>query len=277
MTTRSTIGWTAATFVVLLGARAYAVDVASCGQVVPKGDTGRLIADITCSPDGAFTFDAAVTLEAGATLDLAGHLIQMGHDGYDLAAVNCLGRCAVTSSTVAAGEIVGIGASGNSAGILVGGSGRGRIANVHVQGFAGGIMGSGSLNLTNVTVADNLGSGAYAGKSLRATDTSATGNSIGLGAARAITARSTTLDANRTGLLASRRVRGIDLQVTGSIAAGIECWDGVSRGNVSLRDSSVTGSLYDLLTGRLPKLLNSTCGISHKAGTGDSWGVCTND
>src|SRR5262249_7697324 len=153
-----------------------------------------------------------------------------------------------TSSTVAAGRIVGIGATGNSVGILIGGSGRGRIANVHVEGFASGIMAGRSLNLASVTVADHLGFGAHSGRSPRAIRTSATGNEIGLGAASAITAQRTTVEANRTGLLASRLVRGQDLQVTGSIAAGIECWDGVSRGNVSLRNSSVTGSLYDLLT-----------------------------
>jgi hypothetical protein len=278
METRSRIGWTVVSLIVLLAGRAHAVDVASCGQVVPKGETGRLITDLSCSPDGAFTFDAAVTLEAGAALDLAGHLIEMGHDGYDLAAVNCLGRCAVTSSAVAAGEIVGTGSGGNSTGILVGGSGRGRIANVHVQGFSSGIIGTGSLNLSNVTVADNVGFGAHSSKTLRAIDVAATGNSIGLGATRTINAERTIANANRTGLLAHRRVRGVEIQVTGNNAAGIECWDGLSRGGVSLRDSSVTGSvIYDLLTGRLPRLINSTCGTSHKAGTGDSWGICTND
>ncbi len=48
------------------------LDITTCGQSVPDGDTGVLQADLDCSADPA---EAAVTLGRSSTLDMNGHAI----------------------------------------------------------------------------------------------------------------------------------------------------------------------------------------------------------
>ena len=62
---------------ILVASEARGVDVTTCGQVVPAGDTGVLVADLSCAGDGTYLADVGVRLEAGARLDLAGHRLEM--------------------------------------------------------------------------------------------------------------------------------------------------------------------------------------------------------
>jgi hypothetical protein len=77
---------------------AAALDILTCGAVVPRGEVGVLQNDLTCSGEYA-----AVSLESGASVDLNGHAIH----GPATKGVICLGtRCAVTRG-VRGGEITG--------------------------------------------------------------------------------------------------------------------------------------------------------------------------
>lgn len=279
MKIRQTIGSLAVAAVLLLASRAQGVDVTACGQVIPAHSTGVLLADLICPASDPLTFDAGVILQTGATLDLAGHRLEMGDDGGNLAGVDCHGRCTVTSS-VAGGAVVGNAtANGTATGILVDG-GSGRVSNLRVERFTQGVVGSGrSLLLRNLELIDNstYGAAALAG-SIRVSDSVASGNQIAFAAGKQITALRSSATGNRTGLLAQVAVRATDTQLTGNSVVGIDCWNGARLGSVALRDSTVTDNgIYDILSGRLPRLFGSTCGVSHAAGTGDSWGVCTDD
>ncbi len=73
------------------------MDVTACGQTVPAGQHGVLVADLTC-PSGT-----GVVVGRRATLDLAGHAIA----ARGASAIECLGRnCTITSSG-GPGEISG--------------------------------------------------------------------------------------------------------------------------------------------------------------------------
>jgi len=67
----------------LCGGRAQALDITSCGQTVPAGETGVLVGDLQCDPA-----TRGVTLQYAATLDLNGHAL-VAPDGW---AVWCNGR-----------------------------------------------------------------------------------------------------------------------------------------------------------------------------------------
>ena len=73
--------------VALAASRAAAVDVSSCGQAVPDGETGVLQADLDCSAD------PAVTLGNRSTLDMNGHAIVARHIGVSCGSDSAFARC----------------------------------------------------------------------------------------------------------------------------------------------------------------------------------------
>lgn len=276
MKNRRAVGTLATVALSLLSSQALGVDVTTCGQVVAARGRAALVADLVCPASGG----SAVILEKGASLDLAGHRLEISHDGSDVAAVSCSAACSVTSSA-AGGAIVGTGADvGDSIGILVANGGRGRVANVRIEHFSRGVICTGkSLILSGVELTDNPSSGAFVtGGSLRVADSTASGNGIAFAAFKRLTARRTQATGNRTGLYAQIAVHATETTLTGNSVVGIYSWNGARAGSVTLRDSSATANgLFDILSGRMPRLFDSTCGVSHKAGTAESWSVCTAD
>ena len=188
--------------------------------------------------------------------------------------VNCDGPCRVESSSSSLGQIVGTGpVEDDTSGIWVGGGkGRGRVANVRIEGFEVGVKASALLRLDDVTLVNNVG-GAFAEKGLRAADSVAMGNGRGLESNRSIIALRTIASDNGIGLHALRRVRGVEVVVTNN-RYGIMCYDAGNRGLIVLRDSTVTGSSTTTSFRRRPRLANSTCGTARGPGP---WGVCSGD
>jgi hypothetical protein len=135
----------------------------------------------------------------------------------------------------------------------------------------------GSLDVTNVSV-DSLGFGVSAKK---------------------ISANGLTVTTARQDCILGDRLRGTNVTVSGC-ATGISLTGSArvtgldARGNVTvgitaravrLEDSTVTGNMFlgaplDLLTRRMPRLVNTTCDVSRQF-TGDAvgptWGVCASD
>jgi hypothetical protein len=219
------------------------VSITECGQTVPERETGILSTDLVC-PGGVGTF--GVALENRATLDLAGHTLAEGTTG-----VRCLGRrCAVTST-----------ADG------------GAIRDMETAGIAV-VDEHGKLNVSNVTLADDL----YAlltnfefGK-ITGSDLTITGSGIGMQASKI---QLDGLDASANFKVSQARKTSLS---NSTITASEDT--ALSGTKVSLVSSSVTGSGSgsDLLVDRKPKLVDSTCGTSHKLSNPvETWGVCTND
>ncbi len=263
-----------AAVLVMLCPEARALDITSCGQVVPDGETGILQADLVCPPAPPGPPYFAVQLNRGATLEMNGHSIT----GQQLG-VFCFGDCTVRGP----GEITG--ASSNAIGAPIGirvdvsdldihdnhgimdvAGSKLTLANITASHNAYGIRAA-SLKATNVTINDNAGDALLVQKRLIATDVTVTNTGEG-------------------GISTLGSIRATRLVVSGAAGVGL-----FSRGRAKLMDSSVTGSGFlalDLVTGRKPRLLGtSTCG--HSAGLvkdpanpgmlliGPTWGVCASD
>jgi hypothetical protein len=284
-------------------ASAAAVDVTVCGQIVPAGQTGVLVADLDCSamPAGA----NAIVLERKASLDLQGHtLIGPAWDnGAQGAAVRCLfgeprcvetptglrckgpnGACRVFSSTTTPGTITGPGAAiGSQAHLAIENliltaaavgaftefDGKLVARDVSVTGAGGYGLSSGKgITLTNVTSSGNrIGVFGYTGKSLvRGTNVIANGNTLG-------------------GIVSNGSVKLRGVTATGNGSGDPIPGGGVSAPRVTLIDATVTGNIQggepmDIAATRRPQLRNVVCGHS-AVFPGDpatpTLGVCTDD
>jgi hypothetical protein len=272
------------------------VDVTTCGQLVPAGETGVLQNDLACSPTlgcyecrpnmncfptgAACTVDAdcttpdahcaalpAIAIDVGGTLDMNGHAVAAS-DGV---AVLCRpkGRCTVTSTT-GRGDI-----SGSSVGILMK---AGKLTASHVDVHAntgGGIYSpllATDMALTDVTADDNGGIGIR-GDSIRANDVTANGNGQhGIEANGKLRGASVVTNANDgTGIVAGKGARIDGLTSTGNGVGGSPHAGAgliVAKGSPLLSNATVTGNTYgtnqgpvalDLITLRKPKLTASTC------------------
>jgi hypothetical protein len=273
---------------------ASALDVTSCEQLVPKGQTGELQNDLNCAGEAS-----GVGLDDRATLRLNGHRVT---GPTTLPLINALGSATIVGPGELSGspETACVQAVGN---LVVDGG----VDGLDVHGCSDGIDGLKTARLSNVTVHDNAQIGIYAPR-LVATNVSSTGNNFGLIANASLKATSVTLAGNRSGgINSTRNVKLVDSTIDGSgvygiIASQVTMTDssvsnsggvGVIAKAVTLKHSSVTGTgslpqylpaNTDLHTQKKPKLLrDSTCGKSwatpppNDAGTGSSWGVCAND
>ena len=294
------------------GSPAQAVDVVTCGQVVPAGEIGVLTGDLDCSA----TSSSAVIVGVGATLDLKGYTLTGSpaagsvpeppylptaavfcdcgpfryHEARDGSDVYRSGTtpCTVTSST-------GTGVIRGNIGIV---SERSLYAaNLLIQPGNEGInLGEdGKLRLENVTLENGAGDGI---------------SGVGLHArAKTITLSNVSVVGfDGIGILASR-VRGLQIVVNdnglvGMQAGNVKVFDLTANGNGALSDSGrggglyggklklftseVTGNLFDglpvdIFTWFRPKLFETTCGVSaYEENTGDgppyaTWGVCSGD
>jgi hypothetical protein len=139
MRTSITCAWS----IILFAGAAGAVDITTCGDTVPSGDTGVLLNDLLCPTTGP-----AVIVEHRGTLKLVGHTIEGGSVGVD-----CIGaRCAVDDANSARGLILGAAPLGDTqAGVRF--LGRARLDNVEIRNAGVGVQGpNGKLDIVNSIV-----------------------------------------------------------------------------------------------------------------------------
>lgn len=268
-----------------LGGSAQALDITTCSQTVPAGDTGNLTGDLDCP---SLTGAAAVILEQRAVLAMNGFTIRAG--GFPLWAVSCDDRCTVQGP----GEVIG-GAIVAQRGLTL------TDVDIHdipqgtvgVQAFAGpGLLHPGSLRLTNVTVTDVGGDCVVGGKVTANNVTVTRCATIGLSGIRSVRGTTVTATDNGWSGVLSRRVVLDGLVAHGngvssllgvhSYGAGVQA----SRG-ARLLNSVVTGNKFlgvdlDILTARPPVLTATTCDHSGRGNEFSrvpvpSWGVCSLD
>ncbi|TMA51108.1 MAG: hypothetical protein E6J76_10640 [Deltaproteobacteria bacterium] len=277
---------------------ARALDITSCGVLVPPGEIGDLQADLSCPATSGFCVrDPSVsctssaecppppcdahgrplptcsldggTLGGNATLHMNGHSISGGTVG-----VFCRSKCLVEGP----GEIFGV----ESAVVFLRARAAVQNLNVHDTTFFG--IGSpilGSLDLANVTLS-NIGDNAIRAGRVSATNVTVTNSGNVYGA-----------------VYANARLRGANVTVTANPEYGVFCngsvkvsglvaTDNGEEGLVATRalltDSTLTGNDaagegVDLRATSRPVLVNTTCGRSGRipSDTGESWGVCTGD
>jgi hypothetical protein len=251
-----------------------AVDVTTCGQIVPRGQVGVLTGDLNC------TTRFGVQLEERATLDLAGHTLSVTDDGQLPLniAVFCAsgpdlihGSCRVLSSAATPGVVAGDGAV--YSGIL---GKRVRVENVDVDGFATyGIIGSHKTQLSGVSVSGVGDVGVVSTKKIKASEVTVQGNGQGI-FAPVVRLENVSVNANDSFGISGLRVIGKEIEVTGN-TPGI-----LARRALRLRLSNVTGNTIDLLSSRRPSLRDTTCDVSRKIAddgsvSTESWGVCAGD
>lgn len=244
-------------------------DLSSCGIHVRRGDPGVLQGDLDCSGSSGVS---AITLRDGAKLSLNGHRIVGPANGQGVAcwpAVAPALTCTIEGPGQITGARFGIAASSKS-----------RIRNLTVHGnevgiwvVYGDVAHAALVDLKGVTIRDNAAEGIMGGGAIRATDTAITNNG-GVGT---------------TSYGPSRLVR---TSITGNGGSGVvtgryswfyERYFYTKR-NLILVDTTVSGNGLvdggvDILSGKRPRLLRSSCGTSADPLTdgAPSWGVCAGD
>lgn len=244
-----------------------AFDVTACGQTIPVGTVGRLVADLTCDP-GVGIGPAAVLLSPGSTLDLAGYTLNPG-------SMNTGVRNA--RPTGARVRVIGPGViTGGAHGIEIVGSPQLRLTNLTIADNAVGVVGR-RVAITNVTMTGNTVS-ALQGSVVDADGLVVDANpGQGIGAGR-IHGRDVTVRDNGTwGIYASDRAVFESLTASGNGLVGLRC----DRCRPRLKASTLTGNDIteigiDLQSPQKPRLKNTACGKSLGLGTGP-WGVCVDD
>ena len=237
----------------MLVGTAYAVDIISCGTVVPEHDVGVLQTDLDCG-----VLPVGVTLQRSARLDLNGHTLHGGVHG--VLADFARGHASVDGPGAVADADIGI--------ITTGGSSSGNQA---------------ELRLADVDVHDNV-IGVFADR-LRLTRVTAQGNQHGLTANFRVKGTDVVASDNaKFGVWsAAGAIKLKRLTATNNGWFGVMATQG---GRVVLADSTVTGNAagfgdIDVASARSPSLRNVVCGRSSDAFsvfvTGTSWGVCASD
>jgi hypothetical protein len=263
---------------VLLGlvsrASAATMDVTSCPASVPAGVTGVVQADLDCT--GA-TGTGYITLARSAVLDVNGHTLTFNPGDPALSLVLCDSNCGVRGPGTLTASSLGW------ASIWVGGAGLVRIQDLTIEGMGNGIVDiDGRVIVTNTSI--SALQWGIAGAKKAALDgvtvavTSPGGYCIGATAERrsVVVGQNVTLTSCVDGIWASGKVRLTGLTATNNSGIGV-----YSAKRLVLKSSTVTGSgVVDLLSGRRPVLLDTTCGTS-RMDTYDpvppTWGVCADD
>ena len=267
---------TAILALVLIARTAQAVDVTACGQFVPSNQVGTLVASLDCS--GAPSGSAAVSLGNRSRLEMGPYSIMTPPGGLGVACTQV--RCAVTGSGAIVTPVldpgVGIYAVKH---VTVSGD-------LEIAGMRVGILtNEGRVTASEVFLSNNQD--AIIAKKMRGTN---------------VFIR----DSDRVGIIASRGVRGTHIEIRDSGWAGIQTrkfsvteliatTNGqastsvggaiiATRGGVLidslLSANTLNGEPADLVTGRQPILINTSCDVSVRTIDGSpsgSWGVCSGD
>jgi hypothetical protein len=278
----------------LLGARADAagppIPVSQCETTIPKGQTGIVQSDLSCTPGtSAYRF----RLEKGATLDLNGHTITNG-------TVDCVGggRCRLIGpGTLTGAQPIPLG-PGYAVQVR---EARLEVRDVEIRDNENGIYGDQQdsvVKATNTIIENNGFYGIYAGK-VKLRNVTANGNgALGVGhplltagivAGRGLTGQDVTANGNAEGGIiighpSAGRLQG--LTAIGNTGPGVYGAGGPLR----LVDSVVTGNTrngedVDIRSFRRPSVANTTCGYSASVpldppgndDLGPPWGICAND
>jgi hypothetical protein len=251
----------------LCSTNARALDITDCGAVIPRGETGEMLADLVCAPD-----EDGVLLENHATLHMNGHAITGADNG-----VGCYGKCLVEGP----GEIFGVTTAMwfSKKRVVVRnvsmhdcpswGIGSGQIAdldveNVTLYGFASNAIRARKLRVKNLHVSDSGAADAYgaiyADRGIIGTNLTSIGN-FGFG-----------VSTNRT-----VQVTGLTVQdnwLDGVVARQARVTDGI------LTNNGIFGNHIDIVSMGRPKLENVFCEHSRHYFPWDGvepWGVCMAD
>lgn len=232
------------------------VPITSCGQSLEEGEVGVLQADIVCD----VPTQTGVVIGKAATLRLNGHSISGGQYG-----LGCSRRCTIEGP----GEVMGF----SQAGVSSSNDRRIRVVirdvEIHDNLYYGILLPwDARLVMTNVTVRDNNRGGVALGPP----------NSYGR-----VKSENVVISSNNGPAVQAKRIRLLDSTIEGNDGSGIYS----INGGATLVDSTLTGNGvdfdpgYDLKTYKLPRLRNTTCGLSGRLLAGavldGTWGVCTND
>jgi hypothetical protein len=263
----------------MISSVAFAVDVTSCGQVVAANEVGVLTGDLDCS--AAAPGSIAVSLGNRATLQLDGNTIIASPAGVGVSCVS-VRRCTVLGPgfILAAPPVnpTGIGIASDK-NVTVEGS-------IEIYRHTTGILApEGRVTVSGVILRDN-GDGIIA-KTVK-------GESLFV------------LNSERAGIVAYKKVLGGPIEIRDSGWAGIQTmkfkidglsattngYDGTTSGGGVfatkrgvLRNSDVSANELDnapadLVTGRRPVLIDSSCSASKMLVDGlpsGTWGVCVTD
>lgn len=243
-----------------------AVDVTACGQVVPSGQTGDLVADLDCPidlPSGSLQELSAIYLEPGARLRLNGFTLSGTKFG-----VGCGSRCTIEGPGTIRELPVGILSYGAT-----------RVENVVFEennGHAIHLYGGKTLRATNVTILDADGLVAIVAHRVKAENVTIERCWYGIITISALVATDLTIRDCGQRAIGAGSVRATSLTVVDNAGKGI------IAGRIVLTDSVVTGndtldSGVDLQSDRRPKLTNTTCERSRQGEAGAPFGVCLED
>ena len=268
-------GYLSSVAVLLTATRADAiVNVTTCDQLVPRGETAVLQNDLSC--DSQY----GIQLDTGATLDLQDHTLsfQFNPAWPSAAAVYCAtagekkhSSCRVIGTPGGTGAVVGdgdvrFGIFGDKV----------EVQNVSVAAFGDwGIYGDKRAILVDVAIADVDGCAIKSERKVAAERLSVAGRGDGICAGKRVTGIDLAVNGQSgVGIRASSSVRIDGLSSSGN-AVGIE-----SRG-VRLERSLLSGNALDIASGRSPRLETSVCETSRKLVDGSitaaTWGVCSAD
>lgn len=265
---------------VAMGSAAGAVDVTSCGQVVPPQEVGNLIASLECS--GAASGSTAVVLGDRSVLNMNGFAIVGPPFGTG---ISCDGatRCTINGP----GFVIG------ASPLDVAGVGIASEKNVTINGDAFEIY----RNAVGVEAPNGL---------VKISDAVLRENGTGIVAKVVKAENLRVLFSERVGISAANKVSGKTMEILHNGWAGIETrsfrFDGLNAtGNGSdgttsggailatrrgvLRNSLLGGNSLDevsvdIISGRAPRLIDSTCFNSAMLVDGlptGTWGVCSAD
>jgi hypothetical protein len=248
-----------------LPAPAYSVDVTACGQSIPEGTVGVLVADLVCPNDDV------ILLERGATLRMNGHSLSAASPEEGQVGIGCVaGRCRIEGPGQVSGfqgvaifaldpsrlEVSGVQVTASGIGIH---GNRVTLSDVQLSGNADWGASADRLVATNVSAIANQGDG-LGGKSIRGTDITTTGNG-GSG-------------------VRCNRIKAERLTSTGNGEYGVRS---IYPGVTKLDESTLSNNaVADIGSQRIPRLRGgTTCETSRRLSEAGAdlgtWGVCSND
>jgi hypothetical protein len=269
-----------AVLAVLLASEAPAFDVDRCGLVVPTGEVGHVVSDLSCPA----SLEAAVYLDPSATLSLGGHRI-LGDGGGEFG-IACLGSCTVTGP----GEI-GV----FKACITASYARRATATDLEVHHCETGILAP-DIRATNVfahhhekwafgvlkrmkgvglTADDNGLHGFFGPKLVLENSAMRRNGSHAVFADVVFKGTNVAFEDNLGAGVVGGRIKGTGLTATGNQQGGVS-----AHPSLSLRDSTlVENPVYDVASERQPSLRDTECGKSLRAPApfGSTWNVCTDD
>jgi hypothetical protein len=246
---------------------AYALDITTCGQTVPPGQVGILMADLDCGPADV-PDSVGINVKPLGRVELNGHTLQGAER-----AIECGDVCQVYGPGTIhnAGTAIWINNFYFSRPKLS------RVANLTLRENGLGLA-SLRTDVSDVVLIDNvdgIAGGRVSGENVTMSGCQVTCLNI---AGKSTTMRGLTISASPSShalvyIGFNSKVVLRDTVISGNnAAAGIQ-----SQSKVRLVGSTVDGNGVDIISAGPPKLARTVCGTSRHWNEVDSWGVCAND